>query len=132
MSKLIKRIRKSDKHPENCVVVGDVWGEMPFVIETFRNVFVKNTHKQYPRVKNVIVRDKFQEMAIFPQIDHAFIDSDCVEYIESIEKVLTHYSPVIYIGYGEFLEKDISKYLNSLNYEIIELRKDYQIWKRKK
>lgn len=131
MSKLIKRIRKFHKSPENCLVVGDVWGELPHIIESFKNVFVKITKKPYVKSRNVIARDEFVDLAIFPQIDFVFIDGDCLKYLNSVEKVFTNYSPMIYIGYGEFLDKEISKYLNSLNYEIIEIRKEYQIWKRK-
>lgn len=132
MSKLIKRIRKSDKTPENCLVIGTVWGEFPHVVENFRNIFVKKTDKPYSRAKNVIVRDEFTEMVLFPHIDYAFVDKDCLEHLLSVEKVFTHFSPLIYIGCGEFLDKEYSKYLNSLNYEIIEIRKEYQVWKRKR
>lgn len=132
MSKLIKRIRKVDKNLENCLVMGTVWGEFSVIIENFKNVFVKITEKSYPRVKNVIARNEFQEMSLFPQITYVFVDYDCLSDIKSIEKVFTHHSPLIYIGYGEFLDKEQNKYLNSLGYEIIELKKDYQVWKRKR
>ena len=132
MSKLIKRIRKGDKNPGNCLVIGTVWGEFSNIIEHFKNVFVKITDKPYIRAKNVIARDTFQEMALFPQIDYVFIDFDCLSEIKTVEKVFTHYSPLIYIGHGEFLDKEQNKYLNSLSYEIIEIKKDCQIWKRKR
>lgn len=132
MSKLIKRIRKVDKNPENCLVIGNVWGELPNVSKTFRNVFLKITDKPYERAKNIIARHTFQEMAVFPQINYVFIDHDCLSEINSVEKVFTHFSPLIYIGCGDFLDKDQAKYLNSLSYEIIEIRKDCQIWKRKR
>lgn len=132
MSKLIKRIRKVDKNLENCLVMGTAWGGFSHIVENFQNVFVKKTDKPYIRSRNVIVRDEFVEMALYPQISHVFIDQDCLEYLKSIEKVFTHFSPLIYIGYGEFLDKEISKYFNSLNYEIIEIRKEYQTWKRKR
>lgn len=132
MSKLIKRIRKIDKNLENCLVVGTVWGEASYIVESFRNIFVKKTNKPHIRARNVIVRDEFVEMSLFSQINYVFIDFDCLDYLKSIEKVLTHFSPLIYIGYGDFLDKEFSKYFNSLNYEIVELRKDYQVWKRKR
>jgi hypothetical protein len=132
MSKLIKRIRKFHKNPENCVVIGDVWGELPYVIDLFKNIFIKITKKPYIKSKNVIARDNFEDLTIFPQIEYVFIDGDCLKYLNSIEKVFTHYSPMIYIGYGEFLNEEFSKYLLSLSYEIIEIRKEYQIWKRKR
>ena len=132
MSKLIKRIRKSTKNLENCLVVGNVWGEFSHIVEHFRNVFVKKTDKPYVRSRNVVVRAEFSEMALYSQIDFVFVDRDCLEYLQSVEKVFTHFSPLIYIGYGEFLDKEYSAYLNSLSYEIVELRKEYQVWKRKK
>lgn len=132
MSKLIKRIRKVDKNLESCLVMGSVWGEFSNIVENFKNVFVKITDKPYIRAKNVIARNTFEEMSLFPQINYVFIDYDCLSEIKSIEKVFTHYSPLIYIGHGEFLDKEQNRYLNSLSYEIIELRKDCQIWKRKR
>lgn len=132
MSKLIKRIRKFHKSPENCVVIGTVWGHLSDVIAGFRNVFIKTSHKPYIKSRNVIVRDDFRDILVFPHIDYVFIDEDCLKYLNSIEKVFTQYSPMIYIGHGEFLDKEISSHLNSLSYEIIEITKEYQIWKRKR
>lgn len=132
MSKLIKRIRKGDKTLENCLVIGTVWGDFPHVAENFRNVFVKITEKPYTKSKNVIIRSEFKEISILPIINYVFLDYDCFDHINSIEKVLTHHSPMIYIGHGEFLDKERTNYLRSLSYEIIELRKDYQVWNRKR
>jgi hypothetical protein len=132
MSKLIKRIRKEQKNLENCLVIGDVWGDLASVVESFRNVFVKKTDKPVIKSRNVIVRNAFSEIAVLPQIDYVFVDGDCLDQLENIEKVMTHNSPLIYIGSGEFLDKDRSKYLGSLDYEIVEIRKDYQTWKRKR
>lgn len=131
MSKLIKRIRKETKNLGNCIVLGDVWGNLPAVAENFQNVFLKITGISPLRAKNIIPRAEFQETAIFSSIDHVFIDENCLDHIKSIEKMLTHFSPVIHIGYGEFLEKTQSSYLKSLSYEIVEIKKDYQRWKRK-
>lgn len=131
MSKLIKRLRKIGKNLENCVIVGDTWGENDAIIENFRNVFVKKTGEPHTRARNVILRDKFQEMSLYPLISHVFIDYENVDHLQSVEKVLTHFSPMIYIGHDKFLDKEISNYLNSLQYEIIELNKTYQVWKRK-
>lgn len=131
MSKIIRRIRKTNKNLENCLVIGTVWGELSSVIENYKNVFVKKTDKPCFKSRNVIVRDDFTEMALFSSIGYVFVDYDCLDFIKSVEKVLTHFSPLLYIGHGEFLDNDRTSYLRSLSYEIIEIRKDYQTWKRR-
>lgn len=133
MNKFTKRIIKSAKNRTASLVLGNAFGNLSELTEIFENVFLhieisKNVFKK----KNIIFIEDIDNPIEIPLLSMIFIDAEYLGKIGSLRLLMNKYSPVIMIGSGEFIEKTYSKFLNDHRYEIVELFKDYQIWKMKK
>lgn len=131
MSKLIKRIRKSQKNLENCLVIGTIWGNLESACDFFKNIFMLLTPEPRIKKRNLIYREDFRELPLVNNVDYIFIDKKYVDRLPAIYNVITRYRPLIYIGVGEFLEDKNKNFFKDLHYEIIEINKEYQIWRTK-
>lgn len=131
MSKFIKKIRKNIKHPDNCIVVGDGMGYFLEISELFKTVFVLNTEGMTRKARNVIYREDFKDVNLFSGINYIFIDGNYVNRITDLLQPIQRFRPIVYIGLGEFVDKHSNKMLTGWHYQIVEIFKEYQIWKSK-
>lgn len=131
MAKFAKRLQKTIKSTESCVVLGTAFGNLDTVSDMFNTVFILLAEDTTFRKRNVVYRDTFDDISIFPNVSLLLIDKDHVKNLERLKSVITRFCPLIYIGDGEFIDKEYSKMLAKHRYEIVELFKDYQIWKLK-
>jgi hypothetical protein len=132
MSKFTKRLEKNSRVLENCIVVGSAFGNLESLCDIFNTVFVLSDGDRSFKRKNVVYREDFDDISILPNISVIFIDADKIDKIGKLKSAWTRYWPTIFIGSGEFIDRSYSKMLNGNHYEIVELYKDYQIWKLKK
>lgn len=131
MSKLIKKIRKSQKNLENCLVVGNIWGNLDSASDHFKNIFMLLTKEDRIKKRNLIYREDFRDTPMVNSIDYVFIDGKYLGRLPAIQNMITRFRPTIYIGVGEFLEDKNKNFFKDLHYEIVEINKEYQIWKTK-
>ena len=131
MAKFTKRLQKTLKSTESCVVLGTAFGNLDTVSELFNTVFIFLATDTLFKRRNVVYRATFDDVSIFPNVSLVLIDKDHVVHLERLKAVITRFCPLIYIGSGEFIDKEYSKILAKHRYEIIELFKDHQIWKFK-
>lgn len=131
MSKIAKRSKKIKKDSINCLVIGDLI-DCPEFLDYFNTVFVLIVGEKSVKGRNVVYKEKFNDVAVISNIDFVFFDINHFDQIEKISSVLTYFRAPIYVNAGELLPKEQSKKFVELGFEIKELEKKYQIWKSKK
>lgn len=132
MTKFVKKITKGDKRHENCLVIGTVWGNLDDVSEVFDTVFMLNDNVQAFKKKNVVYREDFEDISMLPYITSVFIDIDQLDKLIKIENVIKKFKLMVYVNQGYHLAEHYHRFFNSRGYELIDMNKNYQVWKSKK
>jgi phosphatidate phosphatase APP1 len=132
MSKIAKRSHKIVKNINSCLVVGDIIDNIETFLPFFNTVFVLKTDDRFIKGRNVVYKEKFNDIDIIKNIDIVFLSKSALDQFDKISNVLTYFRSPVYIDHGEFLPKDQSNKFSSIGFEIVELIKNYQVWKPKK
>jgi hypothetical protein len=132
MSKIAKRSHKIVKNADSCLVVGDIIDTPETFLPYFKTVFILKTNNRIIKGRNVVYKEKFSDINAIKTIDFVFLSFMSLNELDKISNVLTFFRPVVYIDHGEFLPKEKSVKFTDIGYEIVELIKNYQVWKPKK
>ncbi len=133
MNKFTKRIVKSTKNQSVCLVVGTAFGNLEELANVFDTVFLHtNDRSSALKKKNIVFLEILDTHTDISLVSTIFMDMDYISKLPDLRSMMTKYSPTIMIGSGEFIDKTWNKFLNDHRYQIVELFKDYQIWKMKK
>lgn len=132
MSKFSTTLRKSKKSNDNCLVIGSGFGFFTDIVSFFRSTFIVAGDNISVRAKNIIYKENFVDFYTFPNIDFIFIDFNKLEMIKEIQDVIVRSRPLIYIGHGNYLDKELVKYFQKLGLELVHINKKFQIWQAKK
>jgi hypothetical protein len=132
MSKIAKRSHKIVKNADSCLVVGDVIDTPETFLPYFKTVFILKSDDRIIKGRNVVYKEKFNDINLIKTIDFVFLSVSALDQFDKISNVLTYFRSPVYIDYGEFLPKDQSNKFSSIGFEIVELIKNYQVWKPRK
>lgn len=133
MNKFAKRISKSTKNQSICLVVGTAFGNLEELSDIFQTVFLHTDDRGTSfKKKNVVFLETIDNHTDIPLISTVFVDIEYINRLASLKHMMTKYSPTIMIGSGEFIDKMWNRFLVDHRYQIVELFKEYQIWKIKK
>lgn len=133
MNKFAKRISKSTKNQSVCLVIGTAFGNLEELSEIFQTVFLHTDNRETSlKKKNIVFLETIDNTVDIPLISTVFVDLDHITKLAALRPMMTKYSPTIMIGSGEFIDKTWNKFLVDHRYQIVELFKEYQIWKIKK
>lgn len=128
MSKFSKRILQSSSSCRNCLVVGSGLGYLPDLIAHCGTVFVIDAVDPSVRFKNVVHRQDFQDVNIFPDIDFIFIDHSHFSNLSKLKPVWTSYRPIIFTEGADSLSAEDYLYFRSESYSLVEIFKRMQKW----
>lgn len=131
MGKFANRLRKTKKHAEHCLILGNAFGNIEEILLFFNTIFVVGRTNLKIRTKKIIYKEDLRETYGFPHIDFVFIDFDQLDRLSDVQDVLGKFRPLIYIGHSEFLDKKYGSFLGKLGFEIVEINKKYQVWQTK-
>ena len=110
MAKFIKRLKKSGlKNLRNIVVLGTGFGHMDQLLEEADNIFVLTSTFGSLRKRNLIYRENFENITIYPEIDLVLVDRKYINSLEALRHILTRFNPPIYIQGEEYLGKEESR-----------------------
>ena len=132
MSKIARRARKINRNMQNCLVVGNIIDDLPEFSSYFNTVFILKTDDTTYRGRNIVLKEKFEELSIIPTIDFVFLEKNNLDITDRIVDVLNFFRPTIYVNSGEFLGKEFFSKISKLGFENTEMIKSYQIWKSKR
>ena len=130
MSKFIKRIKKSGlKKLKNIIVLGTAMGNLTNFLDECDNVFVLRETYDDLRRKNLIYRDNFDSITIFPEIDLVVVDKNFMSSLDKLKQILVRYSPLIIIEGEEYLAKQEYNTISTIGYRAVDLSRGVQVWK---
>jgi hypothetical protein len=95
-------------------------------------VFILKTNDRIIKGRNVVYKEKFNDINTIKNIDFIFLSASALDQFDKISNVLTYFRSPVYIDHGEHLFKDQSNKFYSIGFEIVEIIKNYQVWKPKK
>lgn len=117
---------------QNCLVVGNIVDDLQGFTSYFNTVFVLKLEETMYKGRNIVLKEKFEEMAVIPKIDFVFFEKNRLDLLDNVENVLNFFRPMIYINSGEFIGKPLFSKIAKLGFENVEMIKNYQIWKSKR
>ena len=132
MTKFSKRIRKVDSKARNLLVIGTAFGNLVELLDSFNTIFVVNEIAPPVKKRNLIYRENYDNIHLLTDIDVILVDFDHSNHLCELTKIWRISSPSIIVQGPELISKDIQKILKSDNYNIVDVRKDYFVWKNKK
>lgn len=131
MSKFVKRIKKLNKAARNVLIVGQGWGNLQDVIDSYSSIFLIDDEKRLVRAKNLIYREDFNNLNQLQDVDLVLLDLDHENHINDVIILLKRWSSILLIEGPELISKENQKLLKSNRYEIVEVQKRYYVWKCK-
>jgi hypothetical protein len=96
----------------------------------FKTVFIID-HVRHLKRKNVIYRENLDSLSEIMDIDVIFLDADQLENLKKFQGVWKKSKSMLYIE-GPLPHISFQNFLRTENFEMIEITKDYTIWKQKK
>lgn len=129
MSKFTKRILKTIKKPKNALVFGQGLNRMEEISEIFDTIFIVEAKDKFFRGRNIIYREKIEDIESLPDIDYVFIDKDCLDYVFSLHVVIRRWCPFILTEGIEEWTKEHTKFLRNKQYRAVDYTKEFYVWK---
>ena len=131
MTAFSKKIKKIKKEPQNCLVLGSMFGTIEGSHEIFKSVFVISNTDNLPRKKNIIYREDYEGINLLPEIDFIFIDKEYFSVLDKIIQVWRKHKSYILTEAVEPPSKDLVKFLRSESYSIAWVDKRFYFWEFK-
>ena len=129
MSKLIKRLRKLVKSPENAVVLGQGFGHLDIMINLFKTIFIFSWDAPKVKAKNLIFRENFDDLSPLSEVSMVFVDLNQLQHLEKILPVCIRYNSLIIVEGNDVIGRDLSKILYTNNYRAVDQHGFYHVWK---
>ncbi len=132
MNKFGKRIVKFIGRVENCLIIGQGYGNLSSICETFQTVFISNDVRPDFKAKNLIFRESLENLNGLVGISVIFVDRNQVEKLKSTIPLWYQQNPFIIIEGEKTIDRDLSKDLYEHHYRSIAELEVHHIWKSQK
>jgi len=129
MSKFAKRIKKLNKKARNVLVVGNAWGNVQEIIDSYNTIFLVDNHRRIIRARNIVYRENFDNIHSLHDVDLILLDLDHQNHLVDLLPLFKRWSSLIIIEGPELISKENQNFLKSHNYQIVEIHKTYFQWK---
>jgi hypothetical protein len=131
MSKFVKKLKKNIKNHRNCVILGNGFEFLEPSFELFNNIFVFEADETIPKNKKVIKRENYESLDLISDVDLILIGEKFILLSDNIKNLIMRHRSTICIGLGEFLDRENTLKFRGYHYDLVEITKNYQIWKSK-
>lgn len=118
------------KHPKNSLFTHSSFTSNEDLVSMFQTVFIID-HTRPLKLKNIVYRENADNLTEITDVDIIFFDADQLEHIKKFQTVWKKSKSMLYID-GPLPNLGIQNFLRTENFEMIEITKDYTIWKQKK
>ena len=117
MDKFKKRITKNiTKPPFDCLVVGNAFGFLDEVLETFNTVFIYGNENKNLKARNLIYRQSIASTYDLRNLTAVFIDLDYISIFEELLPVMTGPGPDLFIEGNDVIPRTHTKIIYRLGY----------------
>ena len=128
MSKFIKRVQKSSGRTENALVIGTGFGHLQEILEIYKNVFLINDTMPEIKSKNLIYREKFNNLVQFSDINAIFVDLNKVDKLPELKDFWQRNKSVVLIEGNDPIGRDKSLDLFNTKWGCTSLQGDFHVW----
>jgi hypothetical protein len=132
MTKFSKRIKKINRKSRNLLVLGTAFGNLEELLDSFDTVFVVSNNLPIIKKRNLIYRENYDNIHMLTDIDIIIVDLDHGNFIPELIQVWRRTNPAIVVQGPDLISKDIQKILKADHYNIVDIAKNYYLWKNKK
>ena len=130
MNKFKKRLTKSVGDLQNAVVVGQGFGQLDSIVETFSTVFIFSWEPPNLKAKNLVFRENFNDLDPIRDISSIFIDLDQIQHLEKISQIWHKNKCTILVEGNDPIERSVSCPLYRDHFRCTDQQGIYHIWKR--
>lgn len=130
MNKFKKRLTKSVGDLQNAVVVGQGFGQLDSIVETFSTVFIFSWEPPNLKAKNLVFRENFNDLDPIRDISSIFIDLDQIQHLEKISQIWHKNKCTILVEGNDPIERSVSGPLYRDHFRCTDQQGIYHIWKR--
>lgn len=132
MAKFKKRITKlSNKSLQNALVIGEGFGFLPEILETFQTVFVIDNNRPNIKGRNLVYKENSDELNLIIDISMVFFDRDKINDINSIAPVFTRWRSMVIIEGNDPISRDYSQSLYHHGWNCTSLQGFFHVWEIK-
>jgi hypothetical protein len=129
MSKLIKRIRKIEKHPKLCIYLGQEYSDLVEFLTHFPTIF-RYKHTQITvSSKNLIYINDLKFLTSLNEVSMIFVDDLEKEIILEIQSLLVKSTPIIFLRCQNQVSTEQSDFFKKIRYHAVDYVSNYQVWK---
>jgi hypothetical protein len=129
MSKLIKKIRKIEKHPKLCIYLGQEYSDLIECLTHFPTIF-RYKHTQITvSSKNLIYVNDLKFLTSLNEVNMIFVDDLEKEIVLEIQSLLVKSTPIIFLRCQNQVSTEQSNFFKKIRYHVVDYISNYQIWK---
>ena len=130
MAKFAKRLRKLSGYTENALVVGKAFGNLDQLLEIYINVFVIDDSPPSTKARNLIYKEKFDDLNVLTQVGAIFIDLDKIDKLEILEDFWQRHRSTIFVEGNDCILRHLSKPLFKTGWQCTSLQGIYHVWEK--
>ena len=132
MDKFEKKIRKIIKNPENAIVIGNGFGNLPSILSTHNTAFVIDANNKDLKAKNIIYKEDFEYMNLVYDVKVIYFDLDKLHLLEKLQDFWTRQKAIVIIEGGEPISRKYSGPLYSSGWNCTLVEKHFHVWEKLK
>jgi hypothetical protein len=129
MNKTVKRLTKLTGNPNNAVVIGTGFGMLSDILATYKTVFLFADHPPNFKVRNLVYRENFDDIAPLSDITAIIVDRDKVYNVSHLRPLWSRARPVIFVEGDEIINRTESRILWEGGYRPVEQVGFCHVWK---
>ncbi len=129
MSKLIKKIRKIEKHPKLCIYLGQEYSDLIEVLTHFPTIFRYKHTQSTVSSKNLIYITDLKFLTSLNEVSMIFVDDLEKEIVLEIQSLLVKSAPIIFLRCQNQVSTEQSDFFKKIRYHAVDYVSNYQVWK---
>jgi hypothetical protein len=129
MSKLIKKIKKIEKHPKLCIYLGQEHSDLPELLTFIPTIFRYKHTKLTVSGKNLIYVNDLKFLTSLNEINIIFVNDLEKQLVLEIQSILIKSSPIIFLRCQHQISTEQSNFFKNIRYHAVDYVDNYQIWK---
>jgi hypothetical protein len=131
MASLSKFLSKLIRDRSHAIVLSASEDTLEHVTDSFRSVFIIGDFENRIKHRSIIYREDFKSVGELPDIKIIIgVENDLV-HIDELGPVFAKSHPLFFVFTQEYISKRHAEKFKSIHYELIEKRKQFEIWQFK-
>lgn len=129
MAKFQKRLRKMSVNSTNALVIGHGFGKIEDIVQTFNSVFITFYDNIDFKSKNLIYREKIDDLSTLVEIGAVFIDLKNLNKLSEVMPMIRKYRAPVLIEGREMISKELAQPLIDFGYRPTDQSDSFYVWK---